>query len=172
MTYTYEDGPRDCESVAVDMVNDKIMLLSKRDNPPILYALPLIKQRNTVARRCAEIKPLPRRVQEKTRFSKYSNQPTAMDISSDGLSAVVLTYDRAFYFSKMESEDWGTVFSGPMKEVIFPRLRQGESVCFNKNGSSIYVTSEQVPAPLLKIDISKLVSENDGQISDLDKSAR
>ena len=86
MTYTYEDGPRDCESVAVDILNEKIFLLSKRDNPPILYELPLTKQENAVARRCGEIKPLPRRTQEKTEFSKYSNQPTAMDISSDGLS--------------------------------------------------------------------------------------
>ena len=120
MTYTYDDGPRDCESVAVDVVSEKILLLSKRDIPPILYELPLTKQKNAVARRCAEIKPLPRRSQDNTEYSKYSNQPTAMDISSDGLSTVVLTYDHAFYFSKEKSSDWKTVFSGPMKEILFP----------------------------------------------------
>lgn len=161
MTYTYEDGPRDCESVAVDMVNQKILLLSKRDNPPVLYELPLTKQKNAVARRCAEIKPLPRRSQDNTEFSKYSNRPTAMDISSDGSLAVVLTYDCAFYFSKKKSADWATVFSGSQKEIRFPRLRQAESICFNRDGSSIFVTSEQLPAPLLKIDVSKLAGMND-----------
>jgi hypothetical protein len=161
ITYTYEDGPRDCESVAVDMVNKKILLLSKRDKPPVLYELPLKKQKNAVARKCAEIKPLPRTRQDNTDFSKYSNQPTAMDISSDGLSAVVLTYDSAFYFSKRKSADWATVFSGSPKEIRYPPLRQAESVCFNRDGSSIFITSEQVPAPLFKIDISKLVCMND-----------
>jgi hypothetical protein len=161
ITYTYEDGPRDCESVAVDMVNKKILLLSKRDKPPVLYELPLKKQKNAVARKCAEIKPLPRTKQDNTDFSKYSNQPTAMDISSDGLSAVVLTYDSAFYFSKRKSADWATVFSGSPKEIRYPPLRQAESVCFNRDGSSIFITSEQVPAPLFKIDISKPVGMND-----------
>lgn len=170
ITYTYEDGPRDCESVAVDILDERILLLSKRDRPPVLYDLPLTKQKNAVARRCGEIKPLPRRTQENTDFSKYSNQPTAMDISSDALSAVVLTYDRAFYFSRKESADWGMVFSGPMKEIIFPPLRQSESVCFNRDGSSIFVTSEQLPAPLFKIDVSKLMSANGDQIVVLDKS--
>ena len=95
-----------------------------------------------------------------------------MDIASDGLSAVILTYDCVFYFSKKESSDWATVFSGSLKEIMFPRLRQAESVCFNRDGSSIYVTSEQIPAPLLKIDVSKLVSEHGDQIFDIDKSAR
>ena len=162
ITYTYEDGPRDCESVAVDMVDEKILLLSKRNNPPVLYELPLTKRKNDVARRCGEIKPLPRRAQVDTELSKHSNQPTAMDISSDGLSAVLLTYDRAFYFSKEQPADWGSVFSGPMKEIIFPPMRQSESVCFNRDGSSVFITSEQLPAPLLKIDISKLMSENGG----------
>lgn len=161
MTYTYEDGPRDCEAVAVDMFNERILLLSKRDNPPILYELHLTKQENAVARKCAQIKPLPQRTQDHTDLSKYSNRPTAMDISSDGLSAVVLTYDCAFYFRKEKSADWATALSGSMKEIIFSPLRQAESVCFNRDGSSIFITSEQLPAPLLEIDVSKLVGIND-----------
>jgi hypothetical protein len=161
ITYTYEDGPRDCEAVAVDMANKRVLLLSKRDNPLILYELPLTEQKNAVARKCAEIKPLPRRTQDHTEFSKYSNQPTAMDISSDGLSAVVLTYGRAFYFSKKKSVNWATVLSGSWKEIVFPPLRQAESVCFDRDGSSIFITSEQLPAPLLKIDVSQLMGMND-----------
>lgn len=157
ITYTYEDGPRDCESVAVDIINERVLLLSKRDSPLLLYELPLTEQKNAVATKCAEIKSLPKRTQGITQFSKYSNQPTAMDISADGLSAVVLTYGSIFYFSKKKSADWATVFSGPPREIMFPPLRQAESVCFNRDGSSIFITSEQIPAPLLKIDVSKLV---------------
>lgn len=172
MTYTYEDGPRDCEAVAVDMVHEKVLLLSKRDHPPILYELVLTKQKNAVAGKCGEIKPFPRKSQDNTKFSKNSNQPTAMDISPDGSSAVVLTYDCAFYFIKKKSADWASVLSGPMKEILFSPLRQAESVCFNRDGSSLFITSEQLPAPLLEIDVTKLLSENRSQISDLDKSVR
>jgi len=172
MTYTYENGPRDCEAVAVDMVHEKVFLLSKRDNPPILYELPLTKQKNAVARKCGEIKPLPRKSKDNTEFSKNSNWPTAMDISPDGFSAVVLTYDCAFYFIKEKSADWASALSGSMKEILFSPLRQAESVCFNRDGTSIFVTSEQLPAPLLKIDVTRLSRENRAQISDIEKSVR
>lgn len=151
ISFTYEDGPRDCESVAVDIFNRKVLLLTKRDRPPILYELPLEADKRAVASRCVEIKPLPIRTSGISEFSNYSNQPTAMDISADGLSAVVLTYGSAFYFSRKKSEEWTTVLSGAMKEITFPQLRQAESVCFSRDGSSIFITSEQLPAPLLKI---------------------
>jgi hypothetical protein len=161
MTYTYEDGPRDCEAVAVDIIYKKVFLLSKRDIPLLLYELPLTRQQSAVAKKCAEIKPLPKRTQDTTDYAKYSNQPTAMDISPDGLSAVVLTYGSAFYFSNEKSEDWATVLSGSPREIMIPHLQQAESVCFDRDGSSIFITSEQIPAPLLKIDVSELVSMND-----------
>ena len=40
--FRYPDGPRDCESVAVDARRKRILLLSKRDKPPVLYELPLL----------------------------------------------------------------------------------------------------------------------------------
>jgi hypothetical protein len=151
ITYTYEDGPRDCESVAVDVVNEKILLLSKRDSPPVLYELPLTNGKNAVAKKCAAINPLPQRIGGITAFSNYSNQPTAMDISADGSSAVVLTYGSAFYFRKKKSSDWSTVFLDTPEEIRFPPMRQAESICFSKDGSTIYITSEQLPAPLIKL---------------------
>jgi hypothetical protein len=149
--YTYEDGPRDCESVAVDVVNEKILLLSKRDIPPVLYELPLTKEGNAVARKCATIHPLPKRISGNTRFPKSSNQPTAMDISADGLSAVILTYGSAFCFKKRKSSGWPEVLLETPKEIPFPPMLQAESVCFSKDGTNIFVTSEQLPAPLIKI---------------------
>ena len=151
ITYTYEDGPRDCESVAVDAANEKILLLSKRDVPPVLYELPLTKERNAVARKCVTINPLPKRISGNTRFPESSNQPTAMDISADGLSAVILTYGSAFCFKKKKSSGWPEVLLATPKEIPFPPMLQAESVCFSKDGTNIFITSEQLPAPLLKI---------------------
>lgn len=151
IAYTYEDGPRDCESVAVDVVNGQILLLSKRDLPPTLYELPLTKEKIAVAKKCASIKPLPKRISGNAAFTSYSNQPTAMDISADGSSALFLTYGSAFCFNKKESEDWSTVFLKTPKEISFPSMRQAESICFGKDGSTIHIASEQLPAPLITI---------------------
>jgi hypothetical protein len=40
--FTYEDGPRDCEAVAVDVAHQRVLLLSKRGLKPVLYELPLL----------------------------------------------------------------------------------------------------------------------------------
>ena len=77
MTFTYPDGAHDCESVAVDSVKGKILLLTKRDKLPILYELPLIaptlqsgsnkssaQMIKQQAKRLGEIAPLPTAVLE------------------------------------------------------------------------------------------------------------
>ena len=155
ITYTYEDGPRDCESVAVDTVNRKVLLLSKRDVPPALYELPLTEDKNAVAKKLTEIISLPQKTDVIMDFGSRTNQPTAMDISADGLSAIVLTYGDAFYYKKKPSEAWADVFKGSPEVIIIPPMRQAEAICFSKDGSDIYVTTEQLPGPLYKMDLKK-----------------
>ncbi len=152
MEYTYEDGPRDCEAVAVDTVNKRILLLSKRDRPPVLYELPLEIKGNAVAGRLGTIKPLPQAIEE-DEVPSYAAYPTAMDISADSKHIIVLTYNNALYFSRNKSSDWTEVLSGSPKEIVFPPLPQAESVCFSRDGKEIYITTEQLPAPLFKANV-------------------
>ena len=58
----YPDGPRDVESVAVDIENDQVLLLTKRTIPAELYAVPLQPAPNeiVVARLLGKIETLPR----------------------------------------------------------------------------------------------------------------
>ena len=157
ITYQYEDGPRDCESVAVDVVNEKIILLSKRDFPPILYEIPLKQQKSTIAKRLGEIKqlPKPKRIEPRqAKYAKYTTQPTSMDISEDGLAIIVQSYASAYYYRDEQNVDWLSLLSTKPKEIILPYLKQSESVCFNEDGTTIFVTSEKLPAPLLKVDLN------------------
>lgn len=156
ITYQYEDGPRDCESVAVDVASDKIILLSKRDNPPALYEISLKQSDTAMAKRVGEIKPFPqpRKIDSRqAKYAKYITQPTSIDISNDGQSMIVQTYANAFYFRLEKESNWLTLLSTDPKEIVLPYLKQAESVCFNEDGSSIYVTSEKIPAPLLKVNL-------------------
>ncbi|MBN1904419.1 MAG: hypothetical protein JW927_04910 [Deltaproteobacteria bacterium] len=160
ITFTYEDGPRDCESVAVDTVTGKILLLSKRDTPPVLYELPLTTktEKNSVAKRVTVIKPLPQKSQGISDFLSMSNMTTAMDISADGLNAVVLTYAGAYLYRKEKDEEWGKAFSGTPVYITLPVMQQSESVCFGKDASTIFVTSEQteqLPSPLYRVELKK-----------------
>ncbi|WP_434939248.1 hypothetical protein ACRWQN_18215 [Shewanella sp. HL-SH8] len=170
MTFTYEDGARDSESVAVDVAKQKILLLTKRDKQPILYGLPLIspisglgqssnqsiQTFNKQAKRLGDIAPLPTAVLDYASIYTwigFAGKPTAMDISADGLSAVVLTYTHAFYFSQSQPGDWLTLLSSAPKQINLPSITQAEAVGFSQDGHSIYITSERLPAPLYKVDL-------------------
>ncbi|HEY1120628.1 MAG TPA: hypothetical protein VGE67_03475, partial [Haloferula sp.] len=145
--FTYEDGPRDCESVAVDEKAGKILLLSKRTTPPFLYELPLkpADDKPLVARKIGKITeplnagfpPIP-----------YGTQPCALDVSADGKMAAVVTYFRVFLFPRAEGESWETAFARKPETLDPHRLRQAESVCFSRDGASIFVVSEGVKSPL------------------------
>ncbi|MGI2170448.1 hypothetical protein ACROAE_09660 [Shewanella sp. MF05960] len=170
MTFTYPDGAHDCESVAVDSVKGKILLLTKRDTLPILYELPLMapsvqsgsnnspaQVMNKQAKRLGEIAPLPTAVLDYVSiytWAGFAGKPTAMDISADGLSAVVLTYTHAFYFSRTQPGDWLSLFSTTPLEITLPAIKQAEAVGFSQDGQSIYITSEMIPAPLYKMDLN------------------
>jgi hypothetical protein len=140
--FTYEDGPHDCEAVAVDTANLRILLLTKRSLAPVLYELPLKPAdpgTTALARRLTTI--------------PHFSWPTAMDIAPDGLSAVVLTYNNAYLFSRSQKEDWAAAFNKRPRPLNFNQLNQQEAICFGFYGKSVYVTSEQLPAPLVRIDL-------------------
>ncbi|MGK0273298.1 MAG: hypothetical protein ACI88H_003978 [Cocleimonas sp.] len=169
MTFTYPDGAHDCESVAVDVAKQKIRLLTKRDKLPILYELPLIapsaqgdsnnasvQMINKQAKRLGEIAPFPTAMLDYVSiytWAGFAGKPTAMDISADGLSAVVLTYTHAFYFTQSQPGDWVALFSTQPQEIALPAIKQAEAVAFSQEGNSIFITSEMLPAPLYKMDL-------------------
>ena len=152
--FEYEDGARDCESIAVDTENRRILLLTKRDVLPVLYELPLMpSDEKQVARRLVEVplpQPSPELQRVKNRKGLYSAQPTAMDMSKDGKQIVVLTYRNAFLFERKEGESWESVFAMPPKVIALPPMDSGEAIAFAQNGD-VYVTAERHPAPLVRV---------------------
>lgn len=156
--FVYEDGPRDCESVAVDPDSGKVLLLSKRTNPPALYELPLGPQyadTRQVARRVADVTGLPMPLDKEklpnNRYGKYAFQNTAMDISSDGRQAVVLTYGATWLFERAFDESWAEAFARDPRLVATPFLNQAEALAFTPDARNLYVTSEGIPAPVLRL---------------------
>jgi len=146
ITFTYEDGPRDCESVAVDVENAKVILISKRTNPPGVYELPLLPAKNAIARKIGTtatkapgIVSIP-----------FANQPTGLDISACHRMAAVITYHGVFLFRRGEEESWAHAFAKKPESLGAHRLQQAESVAFSRDGKSIFAVSEKVNSPVVR----------------------
>jgi hypothetical protein len=149
IAFTYEEGPRDCESVAVDEKAGKILLLSKRTSPPFLYELPLKPpgHQPVVARKVGKIlDPLAAGVPP----VPFGTQPTGLDLSPDGKMAAVVTYFRVFLFSRAEGESWKTAFARKPVALEPHRLRQAESVGFSRDGKELFAVSEGAKSPLVR----------------------
>ena len=146
--FRYEDGPHNCESVSMDPQTSVIYLVSKvNGNSCKVYSL-----------------PRPKRGSKKTGVAKAIAAldiptTTAMDISPDGLRAIVLTYGHAFEFSRGPKETWDQGFSRPPRCIRMPQRVQGESISYGPDGKTIYLTSEcerkdsSNPSPLLEVPV-------------------
>jgi len=149
--FRYQDGPRDCESVAVDAQAEKIYFLSKRTVPPELYELPLrASEKNGVqvvkAMGAVSVKS------PNSDLIPFLDQPTGLDISADGTLAAVITYYGIFIYHKSPKQSWAAAFS--QKPVVLPehRLGQAESVAFSKDGKSIYALAEGESPEVIRYD--------------------
>lgn len=144
--FTFEDGARDCEAVAVDAAAQKIYLISKRTRPPFLYELPLCPGENPIARRKASVSTKAPGI---SRPYSLSDQPTGMDMSRDNQSAAVVTYRGVFLFRKAQDESWAKVFTKNPEFLGAHALAQAESVAFSKDSKNIFVVSENAGSPII-----------------------
>ena len=142
--FTYEDGPRDCEAASVDLVHQSVLLLTKRGQTPLLYEValqPADSAAPAVARKMVSV--------------PHFTWPTDMDLSPDGLSAVVLNYNHAYLFRRRTQDGWPEAFQKKPRRLRFETLVQQEAVCFGFYGKSVWVTSERRPAPLVRIELEE-----------------
>jgi len=145
--FRYPDGPTDAEAIAVDVANERILILSKHDVPAVLYELPLrpVKDKNVVAKRIGAVARLP--------------QPSGMDINADGSAAVIVTYDAVFYYPRDPGQDWQKTLSQAPFGLSLGKIKNAEAVAFTDRGDAAYITTEQRHAPLLRVDLSGATSK-------------
>ena len=163
--FRYPDGPRDAEAVAVDAANERVIVLTKRDLPPVLYSVPLRPDSNdTVTANwlgTIESLPRPRRqdVDEAVFTKDWHWQPTSMDLSPDGSLAAILTYRAVYVFRRYPGTGLYDSLSGQAYSLGLGHFRDAESVAFSADSGSIFITVERRHAPLLRIDINEALPE-------------
>ena len=141
----FEDGPRDCEAVAVDSATQEIILIAKsRSVAAGVYTLPLPsrrertdrKWRQQTAKRVGTL-PLP--------------MITAMDVDPNRGDVWVVNYFHAFCFScRNRSESLALRIGRSPRAFELPRWKQIEAAGLDAS-SNLWVTSEGRPALLGRV---------------------
>ena len=151
--FSYPEGNLDAEGVAVDTAAGEVLILTKRDEPPLLFAVPLsatVAGRSVTARRVGNVERIPPpSIQDWQHiFGALYSQPTALDFSPDGHKMVVLTYQYAYLFSRTPGDSWASAVRQRPALIRLPPphdgrlLRQREAICFSPDAMSLLVTSE------------------------------
>ncbi|MBT8090690.1 MAG: hypothetical protein KJO01_10825 [Gammaproteobacteria bacterium] len=163
--FRYPDGPRDAESAAVDIENQRALVLTKRDIPPVLYELPLrpADDEKVTAKWLGAVTSLPPPSRQDVEFAPKTKdphwQPVGMDISADNLAAVILTYRAVYYYARQPGQDWLDALNTRPKRVSLGNFKNAEAIAFGNDTRMVVVTGENKHSPLLLIDFNGAPAE-------------
>lgn len=156
----YEDGPRDAEGLAWDPVDGRILLLSKRDQPPRLYALTPDWHADAV-QTASLVGPVPTLppvtaadLAADPRYGRYRSQPTALDLAADGRQLLIVTYKDAYLYRREQDEDWAGALRRTPRRVNLPQLPQTEGGGFDAAAGRVLAISERRPTRLAIVPVS------------------
>jgi hypothetical protein len=157
--FRWPDGPRDCEAVAVDAAAGEVLLASKKRVPPELFRLPLRPADGSL--QVAEPVGLLTHIAQPSKddlarnpvYGRYRSQVTALDLSADGRRLAVLNYLQVYVYTRMRGEPWSRALRRRPLDVPFPWLAQAEAVAFEPDGGALWVGTERLPAPLLRLPV-------------------
>lgn len=154
--FKYADNKSyDVEAVAVDVLREKIILLTKRTSHAYLFELPL--------------KPLDNgKMPEAVKVAELKDivKPTGLDISSDGTLMSINTYARIHRFRRAKLTDkWHYEYS-----LKYKKLFQPEALCLRENAredaredDNVYFVSSERKPYLIKIKVSSKHIKNNGK---------
>ena len=157
IAFRWPDGPRDCEAIAVDEGRRQILLVSKKRQPPEVFALPLRPQGGVqTAQLLGTLAGVPRPDAEGLRRNpkqaRTQHQVTAADISPDDRTLAVMTYNDLLLYPRRNGQSWAQAIGARPKVATLPWLPQAEAMGWSRDGKAIYVTGEFIPAPLYRIE--------------------
>lgn len=166
VSYHYPDGPRDAEAAAVDLAGSRALVLSKRDLPPRLYEVPLLYEappggdpnERATAKFLGTLASLDKPSRQDVQFAPKTKdwywQPVGMDISDDGLAAVILTYRAVYYYQRSPEQDWFEALNGRPFRISIGNFQNAEAVAFGDEGRTVYVTGENRNSLIIKVDLT------------------
>jgi hypothetical protein len=156
LEFTWPDGARDCEAVAVDPARGEVLLVSKKRVPPELFRLALRPKdgKVQVAERIGTLSGITQPREEELRrnpvYGRYRSQVTGADLSPNGRVLAVLNYSRVYFFIRPDGRAWTQALLERAGALDFPWLPQAEAIAFSLDGTTLLIGGEQRPSPLLQ----------------------
>ena len=140
-------------------------MLSKRDMPARLYAVPLFagstsedSEKPLVAEFLGQITSLDKPSRQDIDYAPKSKdwywQPVGMDISADSRAAVILTYGAVYYYRREATQGWLEALNSVPVRVGLGNFENAEAISFADDNTTVFVTGENKHSRLLRIDFS------------------
>lgn len=154
IAFRWPDGARDCEAVAVDSAQRQVLLISKKRQPPELFALPLRPAGTGLqtAHRIGALAGVPQATAEEKRIdpqqARIRHQVTAASVSPDRRNLAVLTYAEVLLYPKRGKESWARAVARTPGVHPLPLLPQPEALGWSADGRGLFAAGELSPSPL------------------------
>ena len=164
LRYRYPDGPADTEAMTIDADEERVLLLTKREDPPRLFSLPLSARRPFDANHGDSDRQRLREapVQEARLIGPMgglaptdpinwlispftggqTSLPTDMALSPDGHVLAVLTYSSLYFFRRERGRSWAEAIRRPVASRSLPRIEQWEGVAFAEDDRYVIIVRE------------------------------
>ena len=165
--FKYPDGRRDAEAAAIDIENQRALVLSKRDIPPQLYEVPLRTDSDdkVTASWLGTIDSLPKPSRQDVEFALKTKdwhwQPVGMDISQDNRAAVIMTYRAVYYYLRRSGQTWFEALNDKPIRISLGNFVNAEAVAFAGDTRTVMVTGENKHSLLLRVDLDIPVTSRD-----------
>jgi hypothetical protein len=131
---TYPDGPRDAETLMVDPLTKDIYIVSKEMTSKVYRAAyPQSTTGKTVLEEVAKL---------------HWGMATAGDISPDGNEIIIRGYYSGSAWLRPKDGPLWKAFENSECSIPIILEKQGESLCFDANGTGYYTTSEHRYQPI------------------------
>lgn len=153
IAFRWPDGARDCEAVAVDAAAGRVLLISKKRQPPELFSVPLRpRSRTETARLLGRLAGVPQASapdrQRNPAAARLHGQVTAAALSPDGRTLAVMTYSDLLLYPRRGAEPWPAAVARPPTVHALPWLHQPEALTWSATGRYLYATGEIAPTPI------------------------
>lgn len=154
VAFRWPDGARDAEAVAVDAAAGQVLLVSKRERPARLYAVPLRPRDGArqVARTLGPLAGIPQPTASERRAhhsrARLKGQVTAADLSPDGRTLALMTYNDLLLYRRRDGEPWAAAVARAPRIRKLPWIPLAEALAWTRGGRGLIATGEFEPAPL------------------------
>lgn len=143
LRFTYPDGPRDAEGIAVDHLAGDVLVVTKRDVPARLYRVPLAARHSpgvAVAEFVGSVVP-----------GSVPAEVTGLDLSKDGRRLLALTYRQLHMWERDPGEPWSEVLAQSPRSWDLPGLSKAEAMAFDARDERVLIGSERLPTPFVEL---------------------